>query len=274
MRHLFLPLLGLLIFLVEGGRAVVARMANPAARRISGSVLVCVLAIVAVGLGLRTHALGKHWTSQERLLDSFAAVAPLSPEVPYQRGIAAVAQRNLVAAASSLEESIALFPRAPRALLTLGLIRAQQGNQSLAGRALSDAAIVADRVMPKSTVALRVHLSVGTLLATQKLNVPALAEFRKAVLADSTNVEALSRAGLLEVLRYETANDGVRHLTRALALDSTGRVLGPAAERLRVFRDRALNNLEFAEGGGPGYEAAMAEVDSALTQPDGTGYEE
>jgi uncharacterized membrane protein YccC len=112
------------------------------------------------------------------------------------------------------------------------------------------------------------------LLATQKLDGPALQEFRKAVHADSTNIEALSRAGLLEVLHHETARDGVRHLTRALELDATQRLLGPAAQRLRVFRDRAAANLEFAAGGGAGYDAAMSIADSVLAGSDSTGYEE
>jgi len=124
-------------------------------------------------------------------------------------------------------------------------------------------------VLPGSSVEARAHLSVGTLLARQKLEKPALEAFRKAVHADSSNVEALSRAGLLEAMHFDTARDGVRHLTRALELDRQQRILGPATERLQVVRARAMEQLELAGSSSEGYDAAMGATDSALTTPAG-----
>jgi len=266
-RNLFFPLLGLLLALTAGGRALAARRNRAGRRRALTVVLALLLALAAGGLGLRTRALARQWGDQGSLLAAFASAAPRAPEVPLARATDAVAAGDLDRAARHLEEAIGLFPRAPRALLTLGLIRAQQGNQSLAARVLSDAALVADRIVPHSSVASRAHLGLGTLLATQKLDAPALEEFRKAVRADSTNVEALARVGLLEALSYSTARDGIRHLRRALELDD-GR-LGPAAGRLKTILDRAVRNLALAEEGHGSYDTAMGAADSVLAAPPG-----
>ncbi len=271
--RLFFPLLGLLMTLGALGELLSTRWRAGRAERRPGLEigLVALLALGALGLGVCTRNAGTHWRSQETLLSYFAATRPLAPEVPLWRSNAAIQRRDLAGAAALLEESIGLFPRAPRALLTLGLIRAQQGNQSMAGRLLSDAAVVAQRVMPGSSVEVKAHLSVGTMLARQKLEAPALVAFRKALQADSTNIEALSRAGLLEALSFNTARDGVRHLTRALELDRQQRILGRATERLQAARARAIEQLELEGNSSEGYDAAMGATDSVLTAPADAG---
>lgn len=268
-RLLFFPLLGLLLMLLHAGRALSAPSpARP--RRVPAIALLLLLAALAIGLGLRTRAVARPWESQTSLLAAFAERAPLAPEVPLARSREAIVRGDLAGAATHLEEAIGRFPRAPRTLLTLGLIRAQQGNQSLAARLFSDASIVADRLIPHSAVAARAHVSLGTLLAHQKLEDRALEEFRKAVRADSTSVEALARAGLLESISAQTAREGIRHLRRALELDRVQPTLGPSArERLEFVLSRAERYMEDSGGGGEGYDAAMGVLDSLLAAPDG-----
>jgi tetratricopeptide (TPR) repeat protein len=272
-RNLFLPVLGLGMLLgglVQPGlmpprtdrRAPGLRRAVPAAAAI-------VAALIGLGLVAGQRSVGRAWSSQETLMARLDAAAPRSPEVPLQRAGLAISRGDLTGAAGHLEESLGRFPRNPRVLLNLGLIRAQLQQYSVATRVLNDATVVTDRVMPRSGVAAKAHLGLGTLLARQGLEEPALEEFRKALAADSTNAYVLASAGLLEALSLETARDGIRHLDRALALDPTGQVLGGVAPRVRETRDRAVQYLRDRDLLGADYDALMNPPDSAAADPSG-----
>ena len=108
----------------------------------------------------------------------------------------------------------------------------------------------------------KARMGLGTLLARQGLDAVALEHFQAAIRADSTMVEALARAGLYEALRYETAHQGIDHITRALELDPKGEILGTAAERLREIRDRAIAHMSSAEEDDETYDAGMAADDT------------
>jgi Flp pilus assembly protein TadD len=200
--------------------------------------------------------------SQDALIARLARAAPLSPEVPLYRGASAMGRGDLKQAATDFETSLGLFPRNPRVLLNLGLIRAEQQQYSVAARVLHDAAITSDRILPESSVAAKAHLGLGTLLGRQNLDDAALAEFKKALAADSTNVSVLASAGVLEAMSFATAPAGIRHLNRALELDPTGRLLGPMAQRARQVRDRATLYLSRTAQDGAGYDAGMSRPDT------------
>jgi tetratricopeptide (TPR) repeat protein len=195
-------------------------------------------------------------------MERLAEAAPNSPEIPAYRGSLAMARGDLDQAARYFEASIGLFPRNPRVLLNLGLIRAQQQQYSLAMRILHDTAIISDRVMPRSSVAAKAHLSLGTLLGWQSRDDAALEEFNKALAADSTNVTALASAGVIEAMNFRTARDGIRRLNRAFELDPVGRELGAMAKGLREVRDRAVFYITQIAPNREAYETGMQPPDT------------
>jgi len=266
-RHLFLPLAGLLLAIVA--LLVPAMRAGRSRRRVwlARALGVALGLVAALALEPQTRALGQAWRAEPALLAHFEREAPLAPEVPLARAGGAVLERRFDAAAGYLEEAIGRFPRLPRALLTLGSIRAQQQQTSIAKRIFTDATVVAERVAPGSSLLARAHIAVGTLYARSRMNLTALDHFRQAVAADSNNIEALSRAGLLECIALPTAPDGIRHIDRALRLDRGRGRLGPAAEQLKRMRDRAAMHVELAQGDRETYAAAMEGVDSLLATP-------
>jgi tetratricopeptide (TPR) repeat protein len=278
-RHLLLPLLGFLILL--GGlyealaRALRAR-AGIGIARFGVPLAAGLVALGALALGAaRTRDTHRSWSSQAALMERLAEAAPNSPETPAYRGSLAMARGELDQAARHFETSIGLFPRNPRVLLNLGLIRAQQQQYSLAMRILHDTAIISDRVMPQSSVAAKAHLSLGTLLGWQSQDEAALEEFHKALAADSTNVTALASAGVIEAMNFETARDGIRRLNRALERDPEGRELGAMAPRVRELRDRAVLYLTRIASDRKAYEAGMQPPDttSVPAEPSPAGVE-
>ena len=99
-------------------------------------------------------------------------------------------------------------------------------------------------------------------MTEQEMNEPALLQFRKAYEIDSTNVDVLSRLGLLILVEADTAPDvntadqmaaeAVRYLGRALALDHGRRLSPTMRERIIVLKENAEQQLavakEFEEG--------------------------
>jgi tetratricopeptide (TPR) repeat protein len=266
-RHLLLPLLGLLM-LVGGlyealARALRAR-AGAGIARFGVPLVAGLLALGALALGAtRTRDTHRSWISQAAVMERLAEAAPNSPEIPAYRGSLAMARGDLDQAARYFETSIGFFPRNPRVLLNLGLIRAQQQQYSLAMRILHDTAILSDRVMPRSSVAAKAHLSLGTLFGWQSQDPAALEEFKKALAADSTNVTALASAGVIEAMSLDTARDGIRRLNRALERDPEGRELGAMAKRVREVRDRAVFYFTRIAPDREAYETGMQPPDSA-----------
>jgi hypothetical protein len=171
-------------------------------------------------------------------------------------------------AAQQIERSISLFPRNPGALLNLGLIRAQQGNSSIAARVLGDASVVAALVYPGTSLESRAHMALGAIRLEQDLDTDAHAAFLRAIVADSTNIDALLRAGMLEVRHVGTAADGIRHLRRALELDHAGR-LGPVAAEARELADRAEQTLQRMEARGAAYDEMMNQGQDELQPGEG-----
>lgn len=278
-RHLLLPLLGLLI-LVGGCHETLARALRSRTRasvaRFGPPLLA---ALVALGLGALaaagTREAHRAWADQTALMERLAQAAPHSPEIPTYRGSLAMARGELEQAAGHFEASIGIFPRNPRVLLNLGLIRAQQQQYSLAMRILHDAVVLSDRAMPRSTVTAKAHLGLGTLLGWQGQDQAALEEFHKALAADSTNVTALASAGVIEAMSFDTARDGIRRLTRALELDPEGRELGGMAERVRGVRERAMFYLNEIAPNREAYESGMQPPDTtaAPAEPSRMGAE-
>lgn len=268
-RHLLVPLLGLLILLADRVEELlrVLRSHTPArVVRIGVPAVAALVAAVAVAAAAtQTRAASRAWASQSMLMERLAQAALLSPEVPAYRGSLAMARGDLDRAAQYFEESLGRFPRNPRVLLNLGLIRAQQQQYSLALRILHDAAIVSDRVMPKSSVAAKAHLGLGTLLGWQSLDDAALEEFHKALAADSTNVTAMASAGVLEAMSFDTARQGIRRLNRALELDPDGRELGAMRSRVSEVRDRAVHYLTRIARNRDVYESGMQPPDTSST---------
>lgn len=267
-RDLLLPLLGLLIVIAGS----LERLAQAARGRRSAllpasalGVLLLVFLWVCAG---KTRESAHAWSSQASLMNLLAQAAPLSPEVPLYYGQLAIRKGDLDHAAARMEESIGLFPRNPRALLNLGLLRAEQGRLSVAVRALSDAAFVASQVMPGSRVESQAHMTLGILRVEQDLPEAALQEFHMALIADSTNVHALARAGLMECKSYETAREGIRRMDRAIALDREGS-LGVLTQHIREEKDRAQRYLRILEGDEEAYNEAMAPPDASEDQGEG-----
>jgi tetratricopeptide (TPR) repeat protein len=231
--------------------------------RFSVPLVAGLLALGGFALGAsRARDTHRAWSSQATLMERLVEAAPNSPEIPAYRGSLAMAHGDLDQAAGYFETSIELFPRNPRVLLNLGLIRAQQQQYSLATRILHDTAILSDRIMPRSSVAAKAHLSLGTLLGGQSLDDAALQEFHKALAADSTNVTALASAGMLEALSFSTAREGIRRLNRALERDPEGRELGAMAQRAREVRDRAVLYITEIAGNREAYESGMQPPDT------------
>ncbi len=276
-RHLFLPLLGLLIIVTDVGELLRARFEMLPKRRAPRWVAVAAIALLltlcASLCGLSARVTGRSWSSQDALIKALGRAAPLSVEVPLYYASSALSGGDYEHAAQYLEEAIGLFPRNPRALLNLGLIRAQKGQVSLAGRIFHDAVAVSRRVLPGSAVEAKAHLSLGTLLARQGDENAALAEFRTAIAIDSTNVDALASAGVIEAMSYPTARDGIRHITRALELDRERGALGALGERMRSLRERAEVNAgiidkrraERHESGDQQYRDSMGAAESSAT---------
>jgi tetratricopeptide (TPR) repeat protein len=263
-RHLAIILPGFLIILgaplewlsrlLAGGRRWPGRQ---------GLVVVVLLAVLAA-CWMQATAVARSYRTQSRLMANLGAQAPDSPEAALFEGLSAAGQGDYDRAAEAIEESVSLFPRNPRALMNLGLVWAHQGRTSLAMRALSDAAFVAAHTMPGSAVQAQAHMVFGAVLGEQNLDDEALVEFQKAVAVDSTNVDALARAGLLEAMRYSTAWQGIHHIDRALELDRGRGSLGVLAERIREVRDRAVRIMTGASGNEEAYNEAMG------TNPDTT----
>jgi hypothetical protein len=269
-RHIFLPLFGLLVVVVSLVRAAAGRIPSawqPKSVWVFGALSLFLL----IGCMAKTRSLGRTWSTQNGLIGRLAEKAPLSPEVPLYRaaislqmarasraaGDPASGAPHLERAAGFYEEAIGLFPRIPRVLLNLGLIRAEQGQTSLAGRSLSDAALVTSRIFPGSGLEARVYVAHGTLLGHQGLDDAALAAFQRAVRVDSLNVQALARAGLLEALQAGTARDGLRHMRRALELDRNRGKLGPLAVGILEVARRSESCLGLLEEDSEAYNEAM-----------------
>jgi tetratricopeptide (TPR) repeat protein len=269
-RHLLLPLLGLMLLLADLVEELLHAWRMRIRSGIGRAVVPVAAALVAAAAltlcATRTRAAHAAWSSEGMLMEHLAVAAPLSPEVPAYRGSLAMARGDLDQAAGYFEESLGRFPRNPRVLLNLGLIRAQQQQYSLAMRIFHDATVVSDRIMPNSSVAAKAHLGLGTLLGWQSLDDAALEEFHKALAADSMNVTAMASAGVIEAMSYATAPIGIRRLSRALQLDPEGRELGTMAKRVREVRDRAVLNVARIAEGRDAYESGMHRPDSASAQ--------
>lgn len=284
-RHLFLPLFGLLLMLVTLLRFLATRYLT-ANRRI-GWGLGGLAVLLLLGLFVATRQVGATWRTGDAVVERLIERAPLSPEIPLQRAAAALrsgqrlrargdhraADIQLEAAATYYEEAISLYPRMPRALLNLGLIRAEQRQASFAGRALSDAAVVAQRVFPNSHLAARSYVALGTYYGHQGLDDRAMMAFQRAVEIDSTNVQGLARAGLLEAMYAGSARLGIEHMQRALELDPGGRTLGMLADQIREIVERAQNYLSLSEQDSTAYWEAMVGDRTEGGASDGTSHE-
>lgn len=276
-RDVLLPLAGVAILLGALAHEALARGASPGASAPGAApqavrrarILAAVLAVAIIGSSAaRTRALMPHWRSQEALMTHLERHAPQSPEVALYHGLHAIRQGNLEEAAKHMEHSAALFARNPRVLLNLGMLYRNQGRTSMAGRALSDAVVVAQQTMPHTAVASQAHVTLGAFLGAQGQDEAALEQYLKGVAADSSNVQALARAGALEALHYRSARDGIRHIRRALALDR-GKALGPLADHIRDTAERAERYLRALEGDERSYEENMsAEPGDGATAPE------
>ncbi|MCK4414229.1 MAG: hypothetical protein KAY32_11840 [Candidatus Eisenbacteria sp.] len=257
LRHLFLPLLGLLLMLGGLVERLACRLwARARAVWVQGCLvggLGVVILALAWSLGHEARAYTLQWTDPANYLSRLRAAAPDSPVPGFILGSLAISQGQNERAAEFYEETIGFFPRNPVALLNLGLIRAQQRQYGVAGRILHDAIIVAGRVYPGSRLHSNSHLAMATLFGCQNLEEAGTTQLHLAVAADSTNVKALGQLGLLLALSYSTAEDGIRLMTRALDLDREIRQrgepgpLGALAERIGYVRRRAARNLGFPE---------------------------
>ncbi|MCK4305228.1 MAG: hypothetical protein KAY24_13410 [Candidatus Eisenbacteria sp.] len=243
-RHLLFILPGLLMaaavpvdFLTRGATAQGARILRAT---FVGFILLALL----WSCSTKTRALARVWDNQDSLMNYLGAAAPLSPEAALYKGLMSVGRGDLDHGAAKLAESVGLFPRNARALLNLGLIWAQQGKCSPAMRAVRDAATVAGQTMPGSIVESQTHMILGVFYGEQNLDEEALLEFWKAIEIDSTNVDALARAGAMEALNLDMARDGIHHIRRALELDRSRGRLGALADRIRRVADEAEKNLE------------------------------
>jgi len=262
-RDLPLPLLGVLMALAAladpflGVRPVGPETGEAKARirRQSLWVMGLVLVLAAVAI-LRTKAELPPWQSQEALMRNLEQKAPQSPEVALYSGLMAIRGGDLEHATAQMERSVSLFARNPRVLLNLGMLYRNQGRNSVAARALSDAVTVAEHLMPGTAVESQTHVALGSFLGDQDHQQAALEQYMKGVAADSTNIQALARAGALLALRYATAREGIRLIQRALALDHTG-ALGPLAAHIRATADRAERYLRVLDGDPSGYERNM-----------------
>ena len=218
-------------------------------------------------LGWSTRVYIARWADGNLFFARLSEAEPDSPLPSYMLAGASMAAGDLERAAGYYEESIGLFPRNPGALLNLGMIRAQQTQLSLAGRILHDAAVVARYSYPKSRMLANAYLGSATLLGLQERDDEALEELHKALEVDSTNVHALARAGILEVMKYETAREGVRKMERAMELDAGKNTLSPLVlDQIIDMRKKALENIEAFESGDLPYESGEAEQDSASGQ--------
>ncbi|MBD3235088.1 MAG: hypothetical protein GF330_00090 [Candidatus Eisenbacteria bacterium] len=279
-RPLFLPLLGLLMILIDLARHLLGP--GVAARPTLRWGFAALGLLLLMGLFLGTRQTAAAWRSGETVIARLDERAPLSPEVPLQRAAAALrdgqrlrargaqeaANVEFELAASLYEEAIGLFPRMPRALLNLGLLRAQQQQASMAGRALSDAAVVAQRIFPNSRLAARCYFLLGEYYGRQGLDELAMRAFQRSAAIDSTNAGALGRAGMLEAMLAGSAREGIAHMERALELDPEGRSLGPLAERVREVLRRARNYLALSEEDSVAYSEAMSGEGAPVETPD------
>ncbi len=261
-RFLIMPQLGLLMIIFGSIRKYFTPLSLASLLRLSSLIITAHVIFLTAGCVNQNRQLSAVFSTQESLIAFIGERNPESPEVPLFNAAKALGQRDFETAATLLEESLGLFPRNPRALLNLGLIRAQQTKRSIATRILGDAAVVAAQVMPNSTNACQIHLSLGTLMADQDMNVPALAQFKKANAIDSTNVDVLARLGIMILVLTEDVKDinlldqmaaeAVTHLGRALELDTTGRISPAMRERMIVMKETAEQELaiakEFDEG--------------------------
>lgn len=241
-RYLIWLLPGLLIVLMTGIDAL-CRGTGRFWKTSAAMVVVGALVVLAAG---QTRAATKHWSSQQAVITHLERGAPRSPEVPLYKGIIAMQRGDFERAAALMEVSLDRFPRHPRALLNLAILRLQLGERGVGGRVLSDAAFVVDRVMPNSTVACRVYLTTGSYLIEQDLIEEATQAFRSAVAADSLNAQAHARLGFLEAARASTAHSGIRHIDRALELDQGKNGLGSLVDQILEMKQRAIDHLRGA----------------------------
>ena len=241
-RHMLWLLPGLLIAVMAGIDAL-CRGAGQFWKTSAATVLVVVLIVLAAG---QTKAATKHWGAQQAVMAHLERGAPRSPEVPLYKGLLAMQRGDFERAAALMEVSLDRFPRHPRALLNLAILRLQLGEMGVGGRVLSDAAFVVDRVMPKSTVACRVYLTMGSYLIEQDLILEATEAFQSAVAADSLNAQAHARLGFLEAARASTAHSGIRHIDRALELDQGRNTLGSLVDQILEMKQRAIDHLQNA----------------------------
>ncbi len=262
-RDLLLPLAGVALILGALAERLEARGRRPrdagstasATPRATMLLAILALAIVAVSAA-RTRALLPHWRSQETLMAYLEQHAPQSPEVSFYKGLQSIRQGQFEAATAQIERSVSLFPRNPRTLLNLGMLYRNQGRTSMAGRALSDAVVVAEKLVPHTAVAAQAHVALGSFLGSQNQEAEALEQYEKGVAADSTNIQALARAGALLALHLSSAREGIRLIHRALELDRAG-TLGPLADHIRETAERAERYLAAAEGDARDFEQNM-----------------
>ena len=137
-----LPLLGLVMILGPPVEKLVRSGPGEMGRRRAAGLAVLALVLLVL-LGFAARPVARAWTEHPRLMRYLEAHAPRTPEAPLYRGMVAIQAGDYAGAAEQIERSVSLFPRNPGALLNLGLIRAQQGNSSIAARILGDASVVA-----------------------------------------------------------------------------------------------------------------------------------
>ena len=251
-RFLALPFLGLFLAIT----ALLSRLFSRGAgtKTVVRALLIPGVSVLLLGIVAANRSVGiaRAWATQDSLMTYLQEKAPASPEVPLYRGARALQRRDFEHAASQFEESLGFFPRNPRALLNLALLRAQQGQRGIATRLFADAAVVASVVIPGSATECQTHLALGTLLTEQNLPEQAMEQFKLAHAIDSTNVQVEARLGILElnIRTRQSLVDGIRHVDRVLALDPDGKQIGsmkPEMIRLRNYALSILRNSEFAD---------------------------
>jgi len=250
-RFVYLPLAGLVLALLEGisraTRTLKEAAHSETAHGVRIGLTIALPVLFSAWLAWRAQSYSREWADAAQYLTRLAQAAPESPLPSFYLAGAVMAHGDLERAAGLYEETIGYFPRNPTALLHLGLIRAQQERHSLAGRILHDAAVVARRFYPQTRLVANAHLGMANLLGLQEREEDALVELQKAFAADSLNVHVLAHLGLLEAMRFESAHDGIRHITRALELDRERNELGSLGGQIRETRSRALRNLGLDE---------------------------
>ncbi len=203
-RYTYIPLIGLFIVIAWGIPDLLARTRyRRAILALSAGLLIMVLSIVS---SLQID----HWESSLSLLQHTLKVAPNSPLIHNNLGVALTRQSKSQEAMAHFAEALRLDPNYVDAYKNLGAALARQGR-------IEEAFVHYEKVLRIKPDDAEAHYRIGFLLARQGKEQEAILHYREALRIQASHADAHNNLGVL-LARHGKNQEAIVHFFEALRI--------------------------------------------------------